>query len=74
VHEVAKWEGVEVDGTREELTRAWKEAGFDEWDRQLDRGHVRNVRSKRPAPVENPFGKVQPKRPPGQFRGREKDG
>jgi hypothetical protein len=68
VHSVAKWEGIEVDEAREELVRPWKEEGFDEWDRQLDKGHVRKVRNKRPAPVANPFDHVPEKRSPAAFR------
>ena len=59
VHEVATWDGVKVDPEREELTKRWQEEGFDEWDRELDKGHVRKLKKKRPAPVENPFDKAQ---------------
>jgi hypothetical protein len=67
VHETAKWEGIEVPMDREELARPWAEAGFDEWDRQLDKGHVRKVKKKRSPPTENPFDSLPPKRSPGDF-------
>jgi hypothetical protein len=66
-HEVAKWDGVEVSEERQEIVRPWKEAGFDEWDRKLDQGHIRKVKKKRPAPIDNPFDHIPIKRSAGSF-------
>jgi hypothetical protein len=67
VHETAKWEGIEVPKDREEMMKPWAEAGFDEWDRALDKGHERKLKKKKSPPTENPFDKVPPKRSPGDF-------
>jgi hypothetical protein len=68
VHEVARWDGVQVAADRQEVVQPWREAGFDAWDRKLDQGHVRKVKKKRPAPIENPFDHVPIKRTTESFR------
>ena len=54
------------------MTKGWKEEVPDEWDQSLDKGHVRKVKKKRPAPVENPFDKVPVKRTPHDFEKKDK--
>ena len=70
VHEVSTWDGVEVDPQRAELTKPWQEQGFDDWDKELDKGHVRKLKKKRPAPVENPFDKATTKQTKDIFTSR----
>lgn len=66
VHETSAWDGIEVNkDERKESAGGWKEEAPDEWDQNLDKGHVRKVKSKRPPPIENPFDKaVSQKRTP----------
>lgn len=69
IHKTAKWDGVEADD-RTPYTSSWKEEKPDEWDQELDQGHVRKIKNKREAPIVNPFDAVPDKRKPEDPRGR----
>lgn len=72
-HNVSTWDGIEVDQTeRIENAGGWKEEGPDEWDQNLDKGHVRKIKNKRPPPIENPFDKAaMEKRKPNDFKTKD---
>lgn len=75
-HEASTWDGVEVNkDERIEAAGGWKEEEPDEWDRNLDKGHVRKIKKKRPPPVENPFDKAasQKRTPDEIWKEKKKD-
>lgn len=73
-HDTAKWNGVQVSKEHEELTKPWREEGLDDWDRELDKGHVRKLKKPRPPPVENPFDNIPDRRKPGDFNRGDRRG